>query len=268
MPSEEEFYDKQRGQTTYLSIISTTDKRGRPQAVIAEPCNEGDKGAVSRLNKNQKTVWERHHPGIQAVIKGVYVKKHDEWGDQLYIRFKTKTIQVPMSSSHARTFIAIAPNIDLTQPVLFEPWKMPKTDKNGKPVLDSKGAPKFNQGWTLKQGGDEKENKVEPALDLSKDGPVPAFKKLKNGKFDTSDHDEFLLDYLKDWIKENDLDKKPDAATDNDDDDEETDDEEEEYDSAAEDEDDDNDESDEEDEDDVVETKKLKKKLKRSNSPF
>lgn len=261
-PSEEGFYERKGGRTSYISVLGTVDDKGRVNAVFAESVNEGDKGAVSRINKNKKMVWERHHSAFGANIKAVYVKEDKEYGNQLCIRTKTKTLQVPMNSPHATKFIAVCHNIDLNQMVLFEPYKMPKKDENKKPVLDAKGQQKFITGWTIKQGGEEKENKLEDALDMSKEGPVPAFKKLKNGKWDTSDRDEYLETYLKEWIEENDLNKKPESVTESDDEDSGEDEDDEDNDS-------DDDEDDDED-DDPEPPKKANKKFKKGTDkmPF
>jgi hypothetical protein len=256
MPSEEGFYKRKGGSTNYVSILGIEDEHGKQQAVFAEKAEEGAKDAVSRVNKNGKTVWEKHYDALALKIQSVYIKEDKEYGNQLCIRGKTKTVQVSFNSAHAKKFVAVCRNINLDDVILLEPYKFPKEDANGRPVLDRKGQKKYNTGWTIKQGGDAKENKLEDALDMSKNGPVPAFEKLKNGKWDTSDHDEYLLNYLNEWIEENELNKRPEKVEQEDDDDE----------------DEEEDEDEDEDEDEpppkkvkgkVVSSKPLKKKKKR-----
>lgn len=251
VPSDDGFYKRKGGSTSYVTILGLDDEKGKPRAVFAEKVAEGDEGAESRVNKNKKTVWERYHDGMNITIKAVYIKKDKEYGDQLCIRGKSKTVQVAFNSAHTKKFIAVCRNIDLDEPIFLEPYKFPKLDAKDRPVVDGKGNPKFTTGWTIKQGGTEKQHKLEDALDMSKDGPVPAFEKLKNGKWDTSDHDEYLLNYLNKWIKENELDTKPESSESSskhsDDDDDEDDD------------DDDDDEDEEDDDDDEEEEKPIKK---------
>lgn len=239
VPSDDGFYKRAASSTSYVTILGIEDDKGKPAAVFAEKVNEGDEGAISRVNKNKKTVWERHHDAMNVTIKAVYVKHDKEYGDQLCIRGKSKTVQVAFNSAHAKKFIAVCHNINLDEPIYLEPYKFAKVDSNDRPVVDGRGNPKFNTGWTIKQGGTKKEHKLEDSLDMSKDGPVPAFEKLKNGKWDTSDHDAYLMEYLEKWIKENELDTKPESSKDTDDDDDDEEDEEEDDDDDADDEEDD-----------------------------
>lgn len=212
-PSEEGFYQRSRSGSSYLSVLGVEDSQGRPAAVFAEKVAEGSKDAVSRLNKNKKLVWERYHDGVFITITSCYIKNDAEYGNQLCIRGNSKTIQVPMNSAHAKGFIACSGNIDLSQAILFEPYRIARKDQNDKPMLDSKGSQKYTTGWTIKQGGETKEDKVPPSIDMSKNGPVPPFNKLKNGKWDTSDHDEFLANMLVEWIEENQLNKREQGNT-------------------------------------------------------
>jgi hypothetical protein len=211
-PSEEGFYKKQGGATSWVTILSSVkDERGRETSVFVERAKEGDEGAISRTNKLDKVVWEHHHEALGMLIKGVYIKKEGKYGPQLCIRGKSKTIQVPFNSNHAKKFIACCRNLNLSELVGFEPYKMMRTNERGFPMKGEDGEVKYTTGWAIKQGGDKKENKVENDLDLSKDGPVPAARKLKNGKYDFSDAEEFLEEYLERWIEENNLDSRPEA---------------------------------------------------------
>lgn len=225
MPSEdreEEFYDRRRSGTSYVTILGVQDDEGKPQAVFAEKVKEGEEKAVSRKNKNGDIVWERHHKGIWLSLKRVYIDKKNKFGPQLCIRGKSKTIQVAMSSDYARKFIAVCHNIDLSEPVLFEPYRFLNKDKEtNKPKLSASGEKTYRTVWTLKQGGDEKENKLEDALDMSKDGDVPKWKKLKNGKWDTSDQDEFMETYLLEWVEKKGLNEEQSSVTEEEEDEEE-----------------------------------------------
>ena len=206
-PSEEGFYKRSGGSTSWIGIVIAKDNKGVERPYFAEKAAEGDKDAVSRVNKKGNVVWEKHYEALGMLIKKVYLRD-DQFGKTLNIRGKSKTIQVPFNSNHATKFVACCRNIDLNELVGFEPYRMVKKDRNDKVIKDDKGAIKYTTGWTLKQGGTEKENKLENDLDTTKDGPVPAMRKLKNGKWDSSDRDEFLEEYLMKWIKENDLDSR------------------------------------------------------------
>lgn len=222
MPSEEGFYDRERSGTSYVTILGTTDAEGKPTAVFTEKVKEGDEKAISRKNKMGDIVYERHHKGMYISLKRVYIDKKNKFGPQLCIRGKTKTIQVGMNSEHARKFVAVCHNIDLSEPVLFEPYRFLNKDKEtGKPKLSATGDKTYRTGWTLKQGGDTKDHKLEDALDMSRDGDVPKWKKLKNGKWDTSDQDEFLENYLLEWVEKNELNKDAPSVTEEEPDEEE-----------------------------------------------
>lgn len=220
---EEEFYTPKHGGKSYVTILSSTNDKGEPIAVFAEKAKEGDPKAKSRVNKKGVTVWEKHYGGMKIRIKSVYVIPADksEFGAQLCISSEKRNIQVPWNSEHARKFIAVCRNIDLDEPVLIEPYKMPKTDANGKQLVTKQGNKAFRNGWTIKQGGSDKSNKLENALDMSKDGPVPQWKKLRNGNYDTSDQDEYLENYLNDWIEKHGLAPKRSSVTESDEEEEE-----------------------------------------------
>ena len=228
--NDDEFYTPKHGGKSYISILSVTDAAGKPDAVFAEKCQEGDDGAVSRKNKKGVTVWERHHGAMRFYIRQVWIVPADksEYGAQLCIASDKRIIQVPFNSRHARKFIAVCHNIDLDEKVLIKPYRMPR-EKDGKPIINPKSGQKvYNTGWTIRQGGDSKENNLEEALDMSKDGPVPEWRKLKNGKYDTSDQDEYLENYLQKWIDKNDLGKKQEASVTEDEEEEEVEEEDEE----------------------------------------
>jgi hypothetical protein len=192
--SHEGFYRKRKGSSKYLTI------RGE---CFAEAVAEGTEGAESRVNKKGNTVWEiLHDNGYEGQLRAVYIPedKHN-YGRQLCLRFKSVTIQVPLSSNHFKKFVRVCRNIDLEQNIIILPYHMPKKDERGNVVKD-----KFISGWNLYQGGDEKENKLPDEIDASKDGPVPAMTKKKiKGKdtWDDSDQIEYYEEYLNEWLDEN-----------------------------------------------------------------
>lgn len=261
-PSDDEFYSR-RPSARYINLLGVEDAKGKPQAVFIEKCNEDDPKAVSRKNKNGKVVFEKRYENmVVKKLTRVHIKKGGEYGTELHLHTSTGCIiQVPFNSNHTKKFVAVCHNIDLNKPIYLEPYKFPKLDKNEKPVVDKHGEPKYTSGWVIKQGGTSKEDKLSDALDTGKEGPVPQFIKLKNGKYDTSDHDEYLENYLTKWIEKNNLDEEAVSEKDDEDDDEEEE-------SGDDDEPDTDDDDDDDEEEEEEEKPKPKKKVKKSNLPF
>lgn len=214
MSEDQEFYNAGGSGRKFVGLLSVTDEEtGKTRQVFTEKVDEGTPGAKFRKNKNGDPVWEKHHTGMLLTIVAVWIDKKTKFGEQLCIASKNKVIQVPMNSNHARKFIAVCRNIDLSEPVAFEPYRMVKKDKNDRVVTDDEGNKRYTIGWVIKQGGTSKDCKLEEALDMSKDGPVPQWRKLPNGKYDTSEHDLYLESYLRSWIEKKGLEKKGTSET-------------------------------------------------------
>lgn len=220
MSEDSEFYNAGGSGRKFVGLLSVTDEEtGKTRQVFTEKVDEGTPGAKFRKNKNGDPVWEKHHSGMLLSIVGVWIDKKTKFGPQLCIASKNRVIQVPLNSNHARKFIAVCRNIDLSEPVAFEPYRMVKKDKNDRVVTDDEGNKRYSIGWVIKQGGTSKDCKLEEALDMSSDGPVPKWKKLANGKYDTSEHDLFLENYLRAWIEKKGLERKGAAEGEEDEDD-------------------------------------------------
>lgn len=107
---------------------------------------EGTVGAVSRVNKLGKTVYERYHDSFTGKLVGI--KTQDgEYGKSWLFSFKDKNevyhLQLPYSGSFSSQFLKILPNVDLSQEMRVSPsqkevdGKMKSSlfiNQNGNPV--------------------------------------------------------------------------------------------------------------------------------------
>lgn len=183
----EGFYKPKRG-TDYWTVSGGN---------IVKRVDEGTPGAISRaLEKGDnkgKLVWEIHEEAYEGKIRSVYVDKSDnpQYDDKLCIRFGKATVQMPVTSQHALSVICKLRNINLEEPILFEPYKMAKQGKPGK----------YNVGVVIRQNGE----KVKNHLDPSKDGDLPELEQKKRAgkiEWDSTARDNFLYEHLVEWIAE------------------------------------------------------------------
>lgn len=184
------FYKPQRG-TDYYSVSGE---------FITKRVPEGTEGAVAHtitMGENKgKTVWETQHEAYEGKLHIVYIdkSKNPQYPDKVCLRFDTITIQMPVTSQHAQSFIAKVRNLDLDKEIKFVPYKMERSDKKGK----------YNIGVSLYQD----DTKVEKFLNTSKGGDLPEMVQRKRAgkvEWDTAERDTFLFDHLVAWIEEQDF---------------------------------------------------------------
>lgn len=181
--NEEGFYTPKRG-GDYYKVMGE---------FIVKEVPEGTEDAVSRVNKEGRTVWEIRKPGYRGKIQSVYINKskNPKYPDTICIKFKKVTIQMQINGQHAQRFIAKVRSINLNEEIKFEPYRIARTDKKDK----------FNVGVTLYQNGE----KVIDYLDCKKDGDLPELEqKKKAGKIEWDDtkRANFLYEHLTTWIEE------------------------------------------------------------------
>lgn len=120
---------------TYWSIID-----GR----LATKTQEGAQGAIKRINKLNKEVWEYHVRGVEGVLHMLMYREGD-YGRQLEITLrKDDHLHIISLSAEGRfhqQFVERLPNILLHRDISIEPYKL--QDKSGKEI----------SGITIKQVG-------------------------------------------------------------------------------------------------------------------
>lgn len=148
--------ENQSVRKTYVNIVA---------GKLSVRAKEGDKGAVSRTNKNDVTVWENHYPNLTGTLVNVecvlnealkaneYVLTIDDVGT-LY------RLSIPCDSNYGDSFIVRLPNLKLNQIYTFTPYDFEDKEKKKK-----NGEPYRNTGVSIKQG----EEKIQPAF--TKDNP-------------------------------------------------------------------------------------------------
>lgn len=148
--------ENQSARKTYVNIV------GGKLSVRAK---EGDEGAVSRKNKNEVTVWEKHYPNLTGTLVNVdcvlnealkaneYVLTIDDIGT-LY------RLSIPCDSNYGDSFIVKLPNLKLNQIYTFTPYDFEDKERKKK-----NGSPARNTGVSIKLG----EEKILPAF--TKDNP-------------------------------------------------------------------------------------------------
>lgn len=207
------FTKRQGGGGNFYSIM---------QGKLVTPCQEDDEGAVSRINKNEKKVWEKHEDGFEGHITNAKLQKSNDkkFPDKINLTIKDKEakmsiiLSLPVDSSYASTFFQVMKNIDLRKPVAFEPYYyVKKADKHISPA-------KYTSGVGITQNGEKLEFFWE------KD-EVPAWKKIvdpdDDDKFTWSKTKQmkFFLEHFNKWAEENfkKEDEDEDASSGDDDDD-------------------------------------------------
>lgn len=130
---------------------------------LAQSVKETDEGALSRINKNDKKIWEKYYESITGELKDV-VLHSGNFGDEVHIKLAPNAdseviIQMPFDSKYATEFLMKLPNIDLNEPVTARPYNFndkDKTDKDGEPrkvigIALSQSGTKINKFYTTEQ---------------------------------------------------------------------------------------------------------------------
>jgi len=119
---------------------------------IAVRVKEHTEGAIRRVNKLQKEVWELHYDIYEGVVTNILKEVEAKFGPRLVIECDhSDVLQVPWSSRYTKSFLACVPNLELDAPVTFRPYRFTPDDKPDKVI----------NGWTIMQG----KSKVPEAYD-------------------------------------------------------------------------------------------------------
>jgi len=94
---------------------------------------EGTEGAVERVNKKGKTVYEKFYDSFTAKLVGIRTKESADYGKSWLFDFQDGgeryTLQLSYSNSFATAFLKMLPNIDLTKEMKVSPSVKMEGDK-------------------------------------------------------------------------------------------------------------------------------------------
>jgi len=200
--------------------VFVTPSKGR----LVIRCDKDEDGAVARTlekGKNAGTeIWELHFPGYEGMLRSAYIEEGEAYGDKIVLemedtkaskndKYRKVSISFGIDSSYAPRFIDRCRNIDLKEPLLFEPYSFTSKDDPSKTIM----------GMNLYQGDGDK----PLAATLAKeDHPEWVKKKTRKGtEWDKTDFLEFMVNHFNDWVEENNLDKKESSKDSSNDDEEE-----------------------------------------------
>lgn len=164
------------GNARYANIIS---------GKFAEKVDSDTPGAKSRLNKNQETVWELHHPSVEGRIKKAIIHESD-FGKTLRLSLDCDDegviiVNIPVESRYFDTFMNRLPNIVkvMDKPITIKPYSFIDKETQGK-----------RQGLTVECGG----SKIDAFYTADKPGNKPSdasYDKDANGRMDEADFKHF-----------------------------------------------------------------------------
>lgn len=96
---------------------------------------EGDEGAVSRKNKKDVTVWEKHYPDLTGILESIEVKKNEHLKVWEYVVHLSDVgmhyyLSIPCESRYGENFAKKALNLKFGQDLTVKPFDF--VDKEGK----------------------------------------------------------------------------------------------------------------------------------------
>lgn len=94
---------------------------------ISIQSKEGEEGAISRTNKNNKTVWEKHFPAIQGILESIEVRKNEHLKAYEYVLHISDVgehyyLSIPVDSKYGDTFAKKVPNLKFGIEVTVKPF--------------------------------------------------------------------------------------------------------------------------------------------------
>jgi len=138
---------------TFLTIID---------GKVTRKAKEGEANAVSRINKNQVTVWEVKYDFISGILEDFSIEKNTNMKDRLEIILSIRAgeklyqFQVPLLDKFGQSLCARLSFLNLGQWFKFAPYSF-----HDKTKVNSKGEPKVISGMNVfTRGIDGVETKI------------------------------------------------------------------------------------------------------------
>lgn len=182
-------------------------------------CQEGDEGAFSRTITSGKNkgniVWEKKYPYLDGHLVDAYIEPGEgQMSSSLVLKIHDKPSKMDIiincfaNSRYAKGFYARCGNIKLSQPLILSPYSLPnQRNPAGANIV----------GWNMCQGGQKKENIIQPTVDQDEIPKGVEKKKPGGGKvWDDEAQMEFLLDIFDKWREETGIGQKKEDEGDDD----------------------------------------------------
>lgn len=172
---------------TYLNIVG---------GKISMRVKEGTEGAVSRINKNNVTVWEMKYDKLSGRIADINLEDSDHgkvWVVTIQDGIDYYYLHLPISGRITNGLMHRLPNIDLSQEVTLKVFRIFNEKKQ-----------KDQDYLVVYQGGEEKSNKVENFYTRENPNGLPEMKQIKvKGvpTWDDTDQIEFITQMVMTQIK-------------------------------------------------------------------
>jgi hypothetical protein len=168
------------GKKVYLSVVG---------GKLTQRCEESTPGAVKRVNKMGKEVYELHHNFVSGMMTGIALRESAEFGDSYEVFLEevgeVYVINIPISGRVSNGILSRLPNIDLTSPVEIRTF-----------MITDKESGKEKSFSSVYQNG----LKIEPAFTREKPNGLPPLeqKKVKGQLvWDDSEQIEFYKELVK-----------------------------------------------------------------------
>ena len=172
-------FGTQKQRATYVSITG---------GKLAVRATEGEEGAVSRVNKNNETVWEKLYPSIEGMLESLEVYKNEKSGWQYVITLddvgEIYKITVPCESKYGDNLACKIGALKKGEVYTFKPY-----DFEDKQLKNSAGKPMRQTGLSISRG----QEKIQ--MTITKENPQG--RPVATGKLDDEDYKVFLIQVRK-----------------------------------------------------------------------
>lgn len=166
---------------TYINIVG---------GKFATKADEGAEGAVSRVNKNNKTVFEFLHDRLSGTIESIIVQKNEKLGAYEYVIDVNDvgthySVSVPAESKYGDSLASKVPNIAINVWTTLQPYDFEDKTK----INPNTGKPQKQTGISIIQ------NEVKIASAYTKENPngLPQME----GKLDEEEYKIFKIQQRK-----------------------------------------------------------------------
>ena len=166
---------------TYVNIVG---------GKFATKAEENAEGAVSRVNKNSKTVWEYLHDSLSGTIESIIVQKNEKLGAYEYVIDVNDvgnhySVSVPAESKYGDSLASKVPNIEINVWTKLQPYDFEDKTK----INPNTGKPQKQTGISIVQ------NDVKVASAYTKENPngLPQME----GKLDEEEYKIFKIQQRK-----------------------------------------------------------------------
>lgn len=94
---------------------------------LAVNVKEGDEDAISRVNKKEKTVWEKYYPDLNGILESIEVRKNDFLKAWEYVVHVSDMgmhyyISIPTDSRYGDNFARKVPNLKFATDFTIKPY--------------------------------------------------------------------------------------------------------------------------------------------------